>query len=73
MLFRSRIEVDDREVRGEIEDDGCGMAAGGPGGLGIGSMQARAARLGGVFRLAARAEGGGTTATLRFPLKARKA
>jgi signal transduction histidine kinase len=63
-----RIQVRDKDLWGEIQDDGRGIFPDAPSGLGIGSMQARAARLGGRFRLAPR-PGGGTTATLHLPLK----
>jgi signal transduction histidine kinase len=52
-----------------IEDDGHGFdAAATPGGHGLASMRARAARLGGRIHIAAR-EGAGTTVRLLVPLQ----
>ena len=62
-----RIHVQDNYVYGEIQDDGRGVTSDAGPGLGIGSMTARAGRLGGEFRISARPEGG-TRATVRFPL-----
>jgi signal transduction histidine kinase len=67
-----RIQVEDDEVRGEIQDDGRGVGSNGGDGLGMASMRRRSARLGGEFHIGAPTDGG-TQATLRFPLASRKA
>jgi signal transduction histidine kinase len=64
-----RIAVYGDMVTCELEDDGRGISANGGEGLGIASMRRRASRLGGVFRIAARPEGGTATA-LHFRLRA---
>jgi signal transduction histidine kinase len=67
-----RIQVRDNHLWGEIRDDGRGIRTDRQTGLGIGSMQARAAQLGGVFQIVASGEGG-TQVILHFPLSAQKA
>jgi len=62
-----RIHVQDNYVYGEIQDDGRGVTSDAGPGLGIGSMTARAGRLGGEFRVSAGPEGG-RRATVRFRL-----
>jgi signal transduction histidine kinase len=52
----------------EVLDNGRGMALDGPTGLGLLSMQARAAEVGGVCIIAAN-PGGGTRITVRLPCK----
>jgi signal transduction histidine kinase len=51
----------------EIEDDGVGLPAARPAGVGLRSMQERAEELGGVFRLLPR-PGGGTLVSVWLPL-----
>jgi signal transduction histidine kinase len=67
-----RLIVENQSILGEVEDDGCGYSSKSDSGLGIRSMQARAAEIGGTFEVAVRPQGG-TRATLRFPLNARDA
>jgi signal transduction histidine kinase len=66
-----RLAVERQWVLGEIEDDGCGCVPDRGAGLGIHSMQVRAAKLGGTFEMMACPQGG-TRATLRFPLRGEK-
>lgn len=51
----------------EIVDDGDGIAVGANAGLGVLSMQARAAEVGGVCKIMANERGGGTAVTVRIP------
>lgn len=62
-----RIGFDRQGLWGELEDDGCGYRPGGPKGMGILSMKARAAQLGGRLEVEPRPEGG-TRVLLRIPL-----
>lgn len=62
------IEVDQRVLRLRVTDDGVGFAApAGGSGRGLGSMQARAAELGGSLRIDS-APGRGTVVALEAPL-----
>jgi signal transduction histidine kinase len=67
-----RIDVREDHLHGEIEDDGRGIPSDPREGLGLSSMRSRAGRLGGVFEIKTRPEGG-TQATLHFPLRTRNA
>lgn len=51
----------------EIVDDGAGLAAGANAGLGLLSMQARAAEVGGVCKVMQNEAGGGTAVAVRIP------
>jgi signal transduction histidine kinase len=51
----------------EIVDDGTGVAAGANAGLGLLSMQARAAEVGGVCKIMQNVGGGGTAVSVRIP------
>ncbi|MBL8220701.1 MAG: hypothetical protein JNL62_15830 [Bryobacterales bacterium] len=62
-----RIGFDRRGLWSDLEDDGCGYRPGGPKGMGILSMHARAAQLGGRLEVEPRPEGG-TRVLLRIPL-----
>jgi signal transduction histidine kinase len=66
-----RISVEHQWLVAEIADDGCGCAGRMGSGLGVESMRARAAQLRGTFEVAPN-PGGGTRASLRFPLGKRK-
>ncbi|MFN8466853.1 MAG: histidine kinase [Caldilineaceae bacterium] len=55
-----------------ITDDGCGLPANAPPGIGLRSMRARAEELGGVLTLG-KASGGGTYICARLPLAAKPA
>jgi ligand-binding sensor domain-containing protein/signal transduction histidine kinase len=66
-----RISVEHQWLVAEITDDGCGCAGNRCSGLGIQSMRARAAHLRGTFDIVPN-PGGGTRASLRFPLGIRK-
>jgi signal transduction histidine kinase len=64
------VRGDERSVEAAIEDDGCGIAAGGPpSGHGLISMRERIAGVGGTFSIAARA-GGGTVVRAIVPFEA---
>ena len=67
-----RIGIEGHLVWCDIEDDGCGLPLDSHNGLGIHSMHLRAQHLGGRFEVAA-CPGGGTRATLRFPLSRKNA
>jgi ligand-binding sensor domain-containing protein/signal transduction histidine kinase len=67
-----RIGIEGHLVWCDIEDDGRGLPLDSHNGLGIHSMHLRAKRLGGRFEVVAR-PGGGTRATLRFPLSKKNA
>jgi signal transduction histidine kinase len=67
-----RVEVGRHAVSGEIQDDGIGFAQAADAGLGLASMRARAARLGGELQIGP-GPGSGTRIRLRFPLKQRHA
>jgi signal transduction histidine kinase len=66
----SEVTVDVNASAGEVvltvTDDGVGISDAPAGGNGLRNMAARAAELGGAFRVSARAEGG-TTAVWRVP------
>ncbi|MDP9387358.1 MAG: sensor histidine kinase [Actinomycetota bacterium] len=57
----------DRAVDLQVEDDGCGLATDHPTGTGLGSMQERAAELGGSC-VVERGTAGGTIVRVRLPL-----
>ncbi len=59
----------DRELRIEVEDDGRGLSADRGNGVGLGSMQERAAELGGECRVEATIAGG-TRIVARLPIAA---
>jgi signal transduction histidine kinase len=63
-----RLAVDSGTLCADIEDDGCGMPSDNGHGLGLSSMRARAAELGGSLEVGPAAEQG-TRVTLRFPLR----
>jgi signal transduction histidine kinase len=66
---RVRVAVDDSALLLDVEDDGVGTtAAGTPGGVGLGSMRERAADLGGVCTVHG-LPGGGTSVSVRLPLR----
>jgi len=69
-----RIVPEAHEVSIEVDDDGRGFSSpdGNAGGHGLGNMQARAASLGGSFRLDSR-PGAGTRVHVRIPLARRGA
>jgi signal transduction histidine kinase len=54
-------------LRVEIEDDGVGVGAGRPGGIGLTAMRERATELGGSLRVSRRDQGG-TLVTARIPV-----
>ena len=60
------------ELLVDIIDDGCGLPADVPPGIGLRSMRARAEELGGVLTLR-EAPGGGTCVCARLPLAAKPA
>ena len=63
-----RLEVHNGRVRGELTDDGGGIAEGPPtGGNGVGSMRARVSQLGGSI-LISRSPAGGTRLSIDVPL-----
>ena len=53
-----RLHLGDGRVSGELIDDGRGIAPGGPGGNGLGSMRARVAHLAGTIDIVHAADGG---------------
>lgn len=66
---RLRVGVDERELRVEVEDDGCGLAIAdptAPGHEGIANMRRRIAKLGGQFEIAGEA-GRGTRVRFSVP------
>lgn len=72
---RCRISLDMNEpdwLRIEIEDDGIGLSESQPRGVGLASMEERAAELGGTCAIAL-ASGGGTIVTALLPLEGRPA
>ena len=67
-----RLEVEHGAVLGEIEDDGCGIPDDDGHGMGLRSMRARAADLGGALEIARKVPRG-THITLRFPVRSKNA
>jgi signal transduction histidine kinase len=67
-----RVSVEGQWLLGRIEDNGCGCAADVGAGLGIRSMRARAAQLGGLLEVDSQPDRG-TRVILRFHLRGRKA
>lgn len=63
------MRFDHGEIHARVADDGCGCENRVTTGLGIRSMQSRAKILGGELDIRSRPEGG-TTVSLRFPLRA---
>jgi two-component system, NarL family, sensor kinase len=63
-----RLEHDGRRLLLSVADDGQGVTAGAPAGVGLGSMHARAAELGGTCTVAGR-PGEGTTVTAELPVE----
>jgi signal transduction histidine kinase len=53
-----RIYLDKEHLCLDIIDDGCGIAAGQPAGVGLNAMQERTAELGGQFTIRQSAAGG---------------
>jgi signal transduction histidine kinase len=68
---RARVVVrrDGADLLVEVEDDGLGLRAGSPLGVGMLSMEERSTELGGTFSVGA-ARGGGTLVRARLPLRA---
>ena len=70
---RVRLAVAESALLLDVEDDGVGApAAGTPGGVGVGSMRERAADLGGVCTVRG-LPGGGTSVSVRLPLRSGEA
>jgi signal transduction histidine kinase len=68
-----RLALDGPVLLLDVEDDGVGAAgAGTPGGVGLGSMRDRAADLGGTCTVRA-LPGGGTSVSVRLPLRSGEA
>jgi signal transduction histidine kinase len=61
-----RLSADDDALLVEVSDDGCGIAPGAAGGVGLSSMRERAAELGGTCSVVALPEGG-SRVTARLP------
>jgi signal transduction histidine kinase len=66
---RVTVRSDSNTLEVSVADDGCGVVAPRPGGIGLATMRERAAEIGGRLSVDA-APGRGTTVTARLPLSA---